>query len=111
MSETGYLLTLICVIGALTYVIRASFILIGGRMKPAMAFQRALRFVPVSVLPALVMPALFYRNGELAMALSNERLLAGLLAIAVAVFSRSVLWTLSAGMGTLWLLQYMISGP
>ena len=50
----------IVVLGVATYLIRFSFIgLMGGRDTPEWAL-RILRFVPVTVLPALVAPAIMW---------------------------------------------------
>lgn len=96
---------LIVVIGLLTYSLRASFLvgMSGGSASPRL--QRVLRFVPVAVLPALVAPALLYRDGALLLSLDNTRLIAGLIAIAVAWFSRNVLATIAVGMLALWVLS------
>ncbi len=93
--------------GAVTFVLRLSFIAILGRMETPLVLGRALRFVPAAVLTAVVIPLLFYDNGALAVSLGNERLLAGLVAALIAWRSRSVLFTLGGGMATLWALQAM----
>lgn len=91
--------------GLVTFTLRVSFIAFSERLKMPPLVQRALRFVPVAVLPAIVVPALVFREGSLELALSNERLLAGVLAGVVAWYSKSIIWTLLAGMIALWTLQ------
>ena len=91
--------------GAVTFALRLSFIALLGRIKIPSTFRRALRFVPAAVLTAVVSPLLFYEDGALALSLGNERLLAGLAAALIAWRTRSVLFTLSGGMATLWILQ------
>jgi len=85
--------------------LRLSFLALSGRLAAPDWLTRALRFVPVAVLTALVVPAIIYREGVLSLSLSNERLIAGLLAAIVAWRTRSVLATLAVGMGGVWLLQ------
>ena len=97
-------LTLI-IIGLLTYGIRLSFILFFSKMDIPALLQRAFRFVPVAVLSAIILPALFFPNGVLALSLSNARLLAGIIAVGVAWKTKNVLVTLVVGMGALYLLQ------
>ncbi|NEP84157.1 MAG: AzlD domain-containing protein [Okeania sp. SIO3B3] len=97
---------LIIILGGLgTFAIRASFIFLAGRVEMPLWFKRGLRFVPAAVLPALVMPALAYQQGELALSVSNERLVAGLMAALIAWYTKNVLLTISVGMAILWGLQ------
>jgi branched-subunit amino acid transport protein len=91
--------------GLITFGLRLSFLALSGRLTMPDWLMRALRFVPVAVLTALVVPAIIYREGALSLSLDNERLIAGLLAAIVAWRTRSVLATLAAGMGVVWLLQ------
>ncbi len=67
--------------------------------------NQALAYVPAAVLAALVLPALLRPEGVVDLSVDNLRLIAGLVAGAVAWYSRSVLLTLATGMGLLWLLQ------
>jgi hypothetical protein len=48
--------------------------------------------------------------GVLDLSLGNERLLAGLLAVGAAWYTRNVLWTIGVGMAILWLVQYFFIG-
>ena len=48
------------------------------------------------------------RGGKLQSVLDNLRLLAGLVAIVVAWKTRSIGWTIAAGMASLWLLDWLI---
>lgn len=94
--------------GLLTYAIRLSFILLYGRIKMPDLMQRALRFVPASVLTAIFLPELLLPDGTLNLSLGNARLLAGMLAIVVAWRTKNVMLTIAIGMLTLWLLQALI---
>ena len=91
--------------GAVTFLLRLSFIALLGRKEIPPFFGRALRFVPAAVLTAVVVPLLFYANGALDVSLGNERLLAGVVAVLIAWRTRNVLFTLGGGMATLWTLQ------
>jgi branched-subunit amino acid transport protein len=91
--------------GAVALALRLSFIALLGRIEMPGLLERALRFVPAAALTALAMPFLFYENGALQVSLGNERLLAGVVAALIAWRTRSVLFTLSGGMVTLWTLQ------
>jgi len=69
--------------------------------------RRALRFVPASVLAALVFPALTYPDGGLDLSLGNVRLLAGIGGALVAWRTKNVLWTIVVGMVLFWILQVL----
>lgn len=88
-----------------TYLLRLSFIQAWQWIDVPPALARALRYVPPAVFAALVLPALTVAGGAIDVSPGNERLVAGALAAAVAWYSRSVILTLCAGMGALWLLQ------
>ena len=91
--------------GALTFAIRLSFIGAAGRIGIPAWFERMLRFVPVAALTALIWPDLLIAQG--AMSLGEPRLLAGLLAAAIAWRTRNVLATISGGMLALWAIQWL----
>lgn len=88
-----------------TFALRLSFIYLFGKVEMPGWLRRALRFVPASVLAALVFPALAYPNGVLDLSLENVRLLAGIGGALVAWKTRNVLWTIAVGMVLLWVLQ------
>jgi len=99
---------MLLVIGAITYAIRLSCIgLLGQRGMPALLLK-ALRFVPIAVLPAIILPQLFLRNNTLALSLQNPRWIAGILAGIVAWRTRNVLLTIAVGMAALWVLQFIL---
>lgn len=92
--------------GVGTFLIRLSFIQLLGEMDEIPpAVNNALRFIPVAVLAALVLPRLLYLDGTLALSVDNHRLLAGLLAAVVAWRTESMLATLTTGMGVLYVLN------
>ena len=93
------------VLGLLTFATRLSFIALLERIKLPPTFQRALRFVPIAVLSAIIAPELGYYNNVLALAPTNPRLLAGIVATLVAFWTKNVFWTLLAGMAVFWILR------
>ena len=68
----------------------------------------ALNFVPIAVLTAIIVPAVLIdpasRNFSI---LDNPRLLAALIAVAVALITRQVITTIGAGLATLWVLKWL----
>jgi branched-subunit amino acid transport protein len=91
--------------GLLTFLTRLSFIALLGRIRTPPRLARALRFVPASILSAVIVPEVVLRDGALALSPSNPRLVAGLAAVAVAAVTRSVLATIGVGMVVLWAMQ------
>jgi branched-subunit amino acid transport protein len=96
------------VIGVLTFLTRLSFIALAGRWDAPPLFGNALRFVPVAILTAIVVPELVLHTGSLDVSLTNARLLAGLIAIFVAWRTKNTVLTIVIGMAAFWILQAVI---
>jgi len=94
--------------GLITFGMRFSLIYLFGRFEVPETIRKALHYVPPAVLSAIIFPELFLRNGTLDLSLGNTRLLAGLLAILVAWFSKNTLITILAGMLALFLLKWFL---
>jgi branched chain amino acid efflux pump len=94
--------------GLITFGIRFSLIYLFGRFEFPEMIRKALRYVPPAVLSAIIFPELFIRDGLLYLSFDNDRLLAGLVAVLVAWFSRNIMVTLIAGMLALFLLQFFL---
>lgn len=94
--------------GLITFGMRFSLIYLFGTFQVPETMRRALHYVPPSVLSAIIFPELFFHEGTLDLSLENSRLLAGLVAILVAWFSRNTLITILAGMLVLFLLQLVL---
>ncbi|WP_224268108.1 AzlD domain-containing protein [Haloprofundus salinisoli] len=105
-------------IGVLTFAIRFSFLALfgsgsaegrsGAGETVSPRIRAVLRYVPPAVLAALVFPAVVTIEPTVAETLSNDRLLAGAAAAAVAWRTESVLATITIGMGALWALQFLL---
>jgi branched-subunit amino acid transport protein len=94
--------------GLATFLIRLSFIALLGRLKMPELATRALRFVPPAVLSAIIFPELFLYGGEWNLSPGNIRLLAGMVAALVAYRTKNVVWTIIAGMLSLYALQAVL---
>lgn len=104
MSTTGLWLTILAV-GVGTFLLRLSFIEMWKWLRVPPLMMQALNYVPAAVLAALVLPALLRSGGSIDFSFDNLRLYAGLTALAMAWYSRSMLLTLATGMAALWALQ------
>ncbi|HKJ38697.1 MAG TPA: AzlD domain-containing protein [Anaerolineales bacterium] len=94
--------------GLITFGMRFSLIYLFGRFEVPVTMRRALHYVPPAVLSAIIFPELFLRDGMLNVSLDNIRLLAGLVAILVAWYSKNTLITIIVGMLALFLLQIVL---
>ncbi len=107
MIDKIQLWTVIIGLGIGTYLIRFSFIgIIGGRPLPNWVL-RHLRYVAVAVMPGLIAPLVVWpaaTGGEP----DAARLLAALAAFAIGIGTSSVLGAVFGGMGTLYLLQFLM---
>jgi branched-subunit amino acid transport protein len=93
-----------------TFLIRISFIILLSNRGVPPLIVRALRFVPASVLSALVIPQFIIHNNSLNLSLGNPRLIAGIIAAVIAWRTKNVLLTILSGMVVLWVLQVLIPG-
>jgi branched-subunit amino acid transport protein len=91
--------------GLLTFGMRFSFIYLFGKFEVPETMRRALHYVPPAVLSAIIFPEVFLPDQHLDFSLNNHRLLAGLMAVVVAYFTKNTLITILAGMIALVLLQ------
>lgn len=108
MESPLILLLTILAAGILTFLIRLSFIALHGRVNLPEWFTRALTFVPVAVLSAIILPELLITNGALNFTLLNPRLIAGITAALIAWRTKNVWATIAVGMVLLWAVQYFV---
>jgi branched-subunit amino acid transport protein len=96
-------------IGAGTYLTRLSFIgIIGERQIPGWCVP-PLRYVAPAVLAALVAPSVMLRDAGLDLSpVTNPRFLAAVIAGVVTWRFKNVVWAIVAGMGALWVLQWLL---
>ncbi|MBW3562257.1 MAG: AzlD domain-containing protein [Actinobacteria bacterium] len=104
LSSRGWIA--IVLIGIGTYTIRASFLLIAHRFEGLSSTTReVLRMIPAAALAALTAPALL--RPERRLDLVSPELFAGLIALAVAWWTRSILATIGVGLVAVALLGYL----
>jgi len=100
---------LIFSVAVLSYLLKGSFLIFGSKLTLPASFDRIFRYIPAAVLAALVGPAFVKNDGVVDYSFSNPYLLAGLLAIIIAVRTKSILGTLIAGMFALWFFRWLIA--
>jgi len=94
--------------GLATFATRLSFILLLDRIRVPDWFRRGLRFVPMAVLSAIILPELTSSTGSLFISWRNPQLLAGMIAILVAWRTKNVLLTIGVGMASLLIIQVVL---
>ncbi|EXF42948.1 branched-chain amino acid transport [Pseudomonas sp. BAY1663] len=90
---------------AITFLIRYSFFAWPDLRFPRLV-EQGLHYVPVAVLTAIVVPGMLMPGGEWALRWDNAYLLAGILAIVIAAFSRNLLATIAGGLLSFFLLRW-----
>ncbi|PWT71105.1 MAG: branched-chain amino acid ABC transporter permease [Proteobacteria bacterium] len=107
MSRELTIWLLIFAVGAITYAARLSFIAVFARRDMPALLAEALKHVPVAMVTAIVVPAVvFMPAGALRLDLGNPKLIAALVAAAVAWWSKSAVATIVVGMAALCMLRY-----
>ena len=99
---------LILAMGAITFALRASFIVLQDRIRLPVVVRRGLAYVPAAVLAAIVAPAFLQLGGDVDVAYQAPRWAAGLVGAAVAVRTQHMVAVLIAGMLTLWGVQALL---
>jgi branched-subunit amino acid transport protein len=101
----------ILVVGALNYLSRLSFIALFAHIEMPPLAARALRFVPSTMLTAIVIPAVvFTAPATLVFSYTNPKLVAALVAALIAWRLRSATATMAGGMVALWIAQWVVRG-
>jgi len=108
MTSASAWWVVIVVVGLLNYLSRLSFIALFAKVEMPPLVARALRFVPAAMLMAIVVPAVvFSAPSTLAFSYTNPKLVAALVAAVVAWRTKSAVATMTLGMATLWVAQWL----
>ncbi|MCA0458228.1 MAG: AzlD domain-containing protein [Chloroflexi bacterium] len=85
-----------------TFLPRYGVLALMGRIEMPQPLFKALRYVPVTVLSAIIAPDLLLKDGSVNLALNNSFLAAGIIAILVSWRTKNLLLTIVLGMAALW---------
>jgi branched-subunit amino acid transport protein len=107
MSERD-LWGLMVAMGLITFLLRASFIVAQDRIRLPEVVRRGLNYVPAAVLAAMVAPAFIDISGASDPFQQLPRWLAGVVAVLVAIRTKSIIVVLIVGMATLWGVQGLL---
>jgi branched-subunit amino acid transport protein len=95
--------------GLLTFATRLSFIFLLGRITAPPWFLRALRYVPVAVLSAIIVPETITYQGAVDLSWRNPQIWAAAVAILVALRVKNVLVIIGAGMAALLVFRWLLA--
>ncbi len=91
-----------------TFLPRYGVLALLGRLEMPKSVFRALRYVPVTVLSAIIFPDLLLKNGSLNLAPNNSFLAAGIISVLVSWRTKNLLLTIVLGMVALWIWRVLI---
>ncbi|AGW88950.1 MULTISPECIES: AzlD domain-containing protein [Cupriavidus] len=84
--------------GVVTVVTRALFLMAGEHVTVPDRLQRALRYAPAAALAAIILPDLMTWQGHFTVALSNDKLMAGVAATLFYLLTRKMVGMIAVGM-------------
>lgn len=109
MSRSTGAWIVVVAVGLGTYAIRASFLVVAHRFRGlSSATREVLRMIPAAVLAALVAPAVLRPDGTVDLA--SPELFAGVVALGVAAWTRSILATIAVGLAAVVAFGYLPLG-
>ncbi len=104
-------LYLIAGMALVTFLIRYLPFAVGNRIVFPQRLIRALRYVPPTVLTAIIVPAVLIPTGdELRLSYTNAYLIAAVVAFGVGWISRNLLLTIVIGMAVFLCWQWILAG-
>ena len=92
-----------------TFLTRYPTMLLVSKIKLPSQIKRALKYVPIAVLSAIIAPLVLLQHGELAISLDNSFFLAGIVSILVSWRLKNLLLTIILGMASLWFFQFLFA--
>lgn len=93
---------------AVTFGVRYPVLALVGQIELPEPVFRALKYVPVAVLTAIVVPAVLMPDDELTISLQNAEMIGAIVAVLVAWRTRSLLWTIVIGMAAFYAWRLLV---
>ncbi len=90
-----------------TFGVRYPILALSGRIRMPQWLIEALRFVPIAVLSAITIPMVIAPEQTIWLGIDNEYLVAGIVSIAIAAYSRHLLLTIVLGMSLFLVLRFV----
>ncbi len=108
MIEASYFWTNVFILALGTITIRGSLIFLSSRIKISARVKELFSYIPASILPAFVAPAVCFHVGSVDWLLGKERFAILILAGFVCYKTKSTLVTIFFGMIALYAIHYFI---
>lgn len=105
--KVDYIL-LIFSMGLVTYLTRAGFLVLFKNMKLSNVVQISLKYIPISILSALIFPAIFIPHGRLAVSLTNPYIGAGLVTVFMVVVTKKTFISIVSGIVSIIFLRIIL---
>lgn len=83
---------------AVTFSVRYVLFAMADNIEFPATLKRALNYVPIAVLTAIIFPAVFMPKGELFVAIDNPYLFGAIVAVVVSAWKKHMLLTVMAGL-------------
>lgn len=106
--DAAYVWAVILALAGVTYFNRLSFLGLLAHVELPRQLRRMLVYVPPAIFAAIIAPQIFPAGVSSLQTLASPRLIAALLAIVIAMRTRSTLATIGIGMLALWSLQALL---
>ena len=105
--SNSFFIALTLGMAAVTFLIRFSFIGLAGKIQMSSRVSKTLRFVPVTVLPAIITIQILSVNSSMEFDLKNPKVIAAIICT-LASFRLCLVWVVVSGVGSLVLLNYFM---
>ncbi len=99
------MLGIIAGMALVTYLTRISFLVLVGKINLPGFLPRGLKFIPIGILTAFVVPGLLVPEGHMSLSWSNHYLVAGLVSALAASRWKNVFLAMGSGMAAMVLLR------
>jgi branched-subunit amino acid transport protein len=108
MIDLTYFWTIVFLLMIGTFLIRGTLIFASSRVKIPDRVRELFSYIPAAILPAFVVPAIFFHQGHVQVLHGKERMFILVLASAVCLWTRSTLLTICFGLFGLYILTQVL---
>ena len=70
--------------------------------------RQVLSYVPSSIFPAIIFPAIFLDNSGVILIEDNPKIIAAIIATIIGIFSRNIIATIFSGLTSYWFIIFVI---
>ena len=99
---------LIIYCGLITYLTRFSMIALIKKEMFNDRVRQVLSYVPSSIFPAIIFPAIFLDNSGVIQIEDNPKIIAAIIATVIGILSRSIIATIFSGLASYWFIIFVI---